>query len=74
MDEHDNFVGEVDDIFWTLKKQIFTLNKKDLEHGYKFHIWLKSMQFRYMMEALFTVAVTILFQMIISSFNVNMNL
>ena len=58
-DKHDHFMG--DDILSVLYNQIFTLQKGQLNHAYKFHVWIRSMQFRYMMEGLFTFMLTVLF-------------
>ena len=60
-DKKEEFVGEFVDIFKALSKQIFTLRKPEIHHAYKFKVWQESMQLRYMMEAVFTVLITLIF-------------
>jgi len=58
-DQQDQFSGH--DMLREVYNKIFTLEKGNMIHAYKFRIWVKSMQFRYMMEGLFTFILTILF-------------
>jgi len=58
-DEHDHFSG--DDILRAIYNSIFTLEKGEQNHAYKFNVWIKSMQFRYMIEGLVTLMLTIIF-------------
>lgn len=45
------------------------MDKSSLNHILKFEVWKKSMMVRYFIEGIFTIVITILFQVYLSKFN-----
>jgi hypothetical protein len=58
-----------DKMLVNLKETIFKKNAERMTHVGQYHVWKRSMKFRFMLEALYTLAMTCLFQFYVSDFN-----
>lgn len=52
-----------------LKNTIFHKNKEKMTHIGQYHVWKRSIKFRFYLEAIYTFIMTILFQYFVSDFN-----
>lgn len=71
-DNIKQFTG--DQMIQNFKQIIFDKNKEMMTHIGQYHVWKRSMRFRFYLEVIYTMVMTILFQYYISDFNRRLHL